>query len=286
MRAFAMCAFGTPWRKMTSIAFGGPLRHLSEPLDQRGCPHGAARHQARLDEHDADGRKLATIAGAYPAELCHELATYAAQALADVPARQPAPDKAALSTPKEVAEDPSPIIDGALVDGEMLTGGRIAHGRQLHPSLANLVETRRHSASAFASTRNLEAESAQALRLDPMPAGLQIPPNNSQKPRRRKKSKPLPRPNRLGEKSPLGSPTPPFDEETWARKPEGPVTIEQLFLPGVYEERIESWFALADEAGRALARKRGGSPEPLPRVETRVIEQHEMQPFARGIVWD
>ena len=282
-RAFAMCAFGTPWRKMTTIAFGGPLRSLSEPLDQRGCPHGSARHEARLDEHDASGRKLATIAGAYPAELCHELANYAALALAEVPARHPAANGRcdAANTAEALEESPS-NADGAMVDGAMLYGGRIAHGRQLHPSLAKLVHARRHSASAFASTRNLEAESAEVLRWEPLPAGLHIPPDDKHRPRKRKKSRPLPRPNPPAESS--AAPDTPCLEPDF--RPDGPIAIEQLFLPGVYEERIESWFALADEAGRALQRRQNGSKEPLPRVETRVIEQHEMQPFARGLVWD
>ena len=281
LRAFAMCAFGTPWRKMTTIAFGGPLRRLSEPLEQRGCPHGSARHAARLDEHDADGRKLATIAGAYPAELCNELASYAVSAIAEVPARPPAEHGPARAAIPESPNQRPDEADGALVDGVMICGGRIAHGRQLHPSLAKLVHTRRHTASAFASARNLEAESAEVLRGDPLPAGLHIPPDSERRPRKRKTSRPLPRPD-----PPTAANTAPRASDHEPDRPDGPIAIEQLFLPGVYEERIESWFALADEAGRTLHRRRNGSKEPLPRVETRVIEQHEMQPFARGHVWD
>ena len=293
LRAFAMCAFGTPWRKMTTIAFGGALRDISEPLEQRGCPHGQARHEARLDEHDADGSTLASKASEYPPSLCHELAGYAVAALSAITPREPqhgAPaDALAWAGTGDIGAAQE---DGAVVNGEFITGGRIAHGRQLHPSLADLVERRRHSAAAFASTRNMEAETAAKLRLDPMPAGLDIPLDPLRKPRKRKKSRPLPRslPMDTGSGTGRSGAGQTSGDEGRARevseRPDGPIAIEQLFLPGVYEERVESWFALVDEAGRVMRRRLAGSKEALPRVETRVIEQFEMQPFAQGTIWD
>ena len=304
LRAFAMCAFGTPWRKMTTIAFGGPLRAASEPLEQRGCPHGRAYHEVRLDEHDANGAKMATKASEYPPELCRELANYALAALPEVPPREQPGSTAALEcglgggvAPGDVGLEEWSTIDGAVVDGELIVGGRMAHGRQLHPSLATLVARSRATPAAFASTRNCEAEAAAELRLDPMPAGLDIPDVQGHKARKRKKSRPLPRPERpvpgpaagpAGPRASAAAITEPRAAEAGGvrERPAGPIAIEQLFLPGVYSERVESWFALADEAGRVLRRRLAGSYEPPPRVETRVIEQHEMQPFARGTVWD
>ena len=81
-RIFAMCAFGAPWRKYTTMYFGGSLREPSASLDSRGCSHGTRGHAVRLDEHDAEGRSLATQASAYPPELCEELARLCAVAAA------------------------------------------------------------------------------------------------------------------------------------------------------------------------------------------------------------
>ena len=64
------------------------------------------------------------------------------------------------------------------------------------------------------------------------------------------------------------------------------VSIEQLFLPGVYKERVESWFDLVDAAINTPRALESGAGAPAPSVETRVIEQRKMAPFARGIVWD
>jgi hypothetical protein len=138
----------------------------------------------------------------------------------------------------------------------------------------------------------MEAETAARLRLDPMPAGLDIPQDPNRKPRKRKKSRPLPRSLLVDAGSGAGqggAGRTSGDEgrvHEVTERPDGPIAIEQLFLPGVYEERVESWFALVDEAGRAMRRRLAGSKEAPPRVETRVIEQSEMQPFARGIIWD
>ena len=82
-RTFAMCAFGAKARKFTTIVFGGhELCELSWPLEFRGCPHGLQGHEERLNDHNEDGIALAKLASAYPAQLCEELARYAADATA------------------------------------------------------------------------------------------------------------------------------------------------------------------------------------------------------------
>jgi hypothetical protein len=67
----------------------------------------------------------------------------------------------------------------------------------------------------------------------------------------------------------------------WSSSDAAPIGIAELFLPGVYEGEILSWFVLADSAARAL--RAGRRPQ---RVPTRTIGQEKMQPWARGVVWD
>ena len=293
-RIFAMCAFGAPWRKYTTMYFGGSLREPSASLDSRGCSHGTRGHAVRLDERDAEGESRATQASAYPAELCYELARLCALAASGglLPRGEwppgPPPNSTPSGTPAE-ADTARPgghaaasvEVEGATIKGTYVEGGRIAHGRQLHPSLAEHVDARRRSVADFASLRNLEAEPVANLRLERFPAGLRIEPGPEKKPRKRKLSRALPRttpPANMegGVSAPSPAPAP----------PEGPIAIEQLFLPGVYTDRIESWFDLVDGAINAPRARKLGSRASAPSVETRVIEQHEMAPFARGIVWD
>ena len=294
-RIFAMCAFGAPWRKYTTMYFGGSLREPSASLDSRGCSHGTRGHAVRLDEHDAEGRSLATQASAYPPELCEELARLCAVADAggDLP-RGEWPVRAPSTSPPAGAPAGSESartngaagawagVEGAVIRGTYIEGGRIAHGRQLHPSLAEHVAARRRSAPEFASLRNLEAEPAANLRVEGLPAGLHIESGQgAKKPRKRKLSRALPRGVQPVEADGGGAASP-----SAPAPPQGPVSIEQLFLPGVYKERVESWFDLVDAAINTPRALESGAGAPAPSVETRVIEQREMAPFARGIVWD
>ena len=57
--------------------------------------------------------------------------------------------------------------------------------------------------------------------------------------------------------------------------------IQSLFLDGVYLSQVSSWLALADKAAEAI--RAGTQPPPVP---TRVIGQDQLQPWARGVVWD
>ena len=306
-RIFAMCAFGAPWRKYTTMYFGGSLREPSSSLDARGCSHGTRGHEVRLDEHDAAGNSMATQASAYPPELCEELARLCALAAAggnlprgDWPVKAPSasPPSGASAGPEPAAPPSGTLagssaarasdaaragagVEGATIRGTFIEGGRIAHGRQLHPSLAEHVAARRRSAPEFASLRNLEAEPAANLRLEELPAGLHIEPGPVKKPRKRKLSRALPRGAQPAEVGGSGATHPPAPAP-----PEGPIPIEQLFLPGVYKERVDSWFDLVDAAINAPRARKAGAGASIPGVETRVIEQHEMAPFARGIVWD
>eukprot|EP00965_Chrysotila_dentata_P184716 6097551-Pleurochrysis_carterae.AAC.1 len=59
-----------------------------------------------------------------------------------------------------------------------------------------------------------------------------------------------------------------------------------LFAPGVYSGRVQAWFARADAAVGALRRRAAGEDVEVPPVPTEVIEQSEIAPWARGIIWD
>ena len=60
-----------------------------------------------------------------------------------------------------------------------------------------------------------------------------------------------------------------------------PIPVAALFLPGVYQDQVLTWLALADAAAADILA--GRRPRPVP---TRVIGQDQMQPWARGTVWD
>ena len=59
------------------------------------------------------------------------------------------------------------------------------------------------------------------------------------------------------------------------------IRIDQLFLDGVYAAKVEPWLALAAAAMRDI--REGRKPCEVPTV---VVTQDEMQPWARGIIWD
>ena len=62
--------------------------------------------------------------------------------------------------------------------------------------------------------------------------------------------------------------------------PAGDVPIEALFLPGVYRSVLR-WIQEAEAAMRQLfAGEQAVGPPEL------VVGQHQLQPWARGVVWD
>ena len=66
-----------------------------------------------------------------------------------------------------------------------------------------------------------------------------------------------------------------------ARMAAGPIHISELYLAGVYDTVVQPWLAQADAAAAAI--RRGERP---PSVPTVTIGQEQMEPWARGIVWD
>eukprot|EP00965_Chrysotila_dentata_P013159 434026-Pleurochrysis_carterae.AAC.1 len=152
-----------------------------------------------------------------------------------------------------------------------VTGGRIADGPALSPAIRALIDEARREPAAFASLRNLAPETGETLATAPMPGDLRTPQPTapSGKRRRAKARKPLPRPSPAPGPAPRAAPAAPVQGAE--------IPIEALFLPGVYAERVQTWFARADAAVAASLRRRGrGEDVPVPAVPTVVVSQLEM----------
>ena len=294
---FAQCAelIGGRAQKYTTIAAIGALRPELEVLRSCVCTHGRQGHDERLEGYDAQGRSRATVAAAYPAGLNAILGG------ALVPAGVRARELRAAAA----ADDAwMPPVEG----GE----GRLSDGPTLCPSVAAACEAARHVHLSFASPRRHCAAPRAELRRTALPhdpsQGMQAPsrPGGRRKlmARRRLRRRPLggERPAAGATEGPVcggGDAADATPAMEWARRASascpngggssaaaarlarGPIAIDELYLPGVYEARVQAWLRMADAAAAAI--RRGEDP---PHVPTVVIEQREMAPFARGVVWD
>ena len=296
---FAQCAapIGGRAQKYTTIAATGALRAELEVLRSCTCTHGRQRHDERLEGYDSFGRSRATEAAAYPAGLNAILASAIARAGAHGRALREARDA-------EDAWAPAPAAGG----------GRLADGPALCPVVASACESARHVPLSFASPRRRVAAPRAELRRTAMPSdpsqGMRAQCRSGGRARLLKR-------RRLRRRRPAGNAergdhecgdcdtadcTPAVGGAPameWARRAraectahgaapaaaarlaQGPVRIEELYLPGVYEDEVQSWLRLADTAAAAI--RRGEAP---PQVPTRVIGQDRMAPFARGTIWD
>jgi len=135
--------------------------------------------------------------------------------------------------------------------------GKVASGSRLSPTVLAAVLQARRQPAAFASLRNLAPASAAELRAAAMPVV----------PRKRSERRPAPR---NGVAPPPGC----------GGRPQGPLHVSQLFLPGVYA-RVAEWRRLAGVALRDIEAGRAAKPP-----GTLTISQAEMQPWARRVVWD
>ena len=165
-------------------------------------------------------------------------------------------------------EDVTPDLVGpSTPSGDESThpSGLARTGPRLGATVARAVHEARHTPPSFASLRNAVAADesellSRSMRDDTVAAAhmsQQHPPH------------PLRQPGQ-----PFGRPAP-----NLADLPQGPITIQSLFLPGVWQ-RVLDWFAAADGAMEALLRGEYAAPGTL------VITQDEMQVWARGILWD
>ena len=119
------------------------------------------------------------------------------------------------------------------------------------------VAAARRKPARFASLRNLAAADAAELRSAPMP---HIAPRQTE-------AQPAP-----------SNAAPPAEGQ--GGRPRGKLHITQLFAPGVYE-RVRRWREQAQSSLRDILAGRHTVPP-----ATLVITQMELQPFARGVIWD
>ena len=271
-RTLTHCAYGAPWRKWTSFAFGGPMRDHTSALDYRICTHAKGSH-LRLNSYNEHGVQYAAIAAAYPAGLCRELAEAARRSVpATIGAARAAPQ--GPTRPQVDASDASGGTGGRQTDGNLVCGGRISDGPTLSASLAERVGQARAKGAPFISARNLIKEADDLILKAAIPAGITAyhptaagadgPPR-----KKRVKGAPLPAP------APLGG------AEGSAERPKGNIAIEGLYLPGIYASEVQGWLDKAASALTALLRG-----DKVPTVPTLVLTEDHMAPWARGSVWD
>ena len=279
---FAQCSFherGAGSQKWTTVAAaGGMTRTLAGLGSARyACQHGREAHPEVLSGRDALGRSRAGMAAAYPRALNELLATAIATA---AQARRASAQRAHPRAPAPGPQLSLPTVcEGCVVDGPAL--GPVGHAA---------CEAARSLPDSFAHPDHLIAASDEELRAEPFPGDL-ASPVTSLRPRSAcaaKRRRPLPHTRWAcaqvgccahGECEPGLCCAPPAPSPR--PQPGASVAVAELFLPGVYAEQVRTWFALADAAAAAI--RAGERP---PSVPTRVIAQDQLQPWARGVIWD
>ena len=263
-RTFAYCAFGAQHQKYTTIMHSEGWDEMGA-LDDRQCEHGNERHAELLRGRTDTGESRAGRAAAYPDEMNEFLAVAATTALRRSRAA------AAAGAPSAVAAD----------DTARRQGGRVGEGWALSPEVARACDMARRSTPKFASERNKRPTAASELRDEALPGDLHSPPI-----RVRPKAKPAR--GRGGTSAGRGTAREDTDDrraeavrQREARLAAGPIPIHELYLEGVYADKVQPWMRLVDAAVVAL--RSGATP---PSVPTVTITQDEMPPFARDIVWD
>ena len=266
---FAQCSFSSNAQKWTTFATAGDLSRTLAGLGsgRYACKHGHSRHTEQLTGRDEQGISRTGRAAAYPPALNALLARALAEsALATRRRRRVShPPASALRLPE--------IREGSISEGPAL--GPIAHAA---------CEAARTAPPRFAHIDLRRSSALHQLRDEPMPGDLCAPvvstrPSRMCKAMRRRR---LPFAEQAcAHTGCCSEPCEPCEPDPVPQAPTGPIHIEQLFLPGVYADQVQTWMALADEAASAI--RAGKRP---PAVPTRVIGQDSLQPWARDVVWD
>lgn len=251
---FAQCAFRAPVQKWTTIGASEAIAPFLEGLRRRGCDHAGQRHEHTAHGRDEDGRAYAEQAAAYPMEMNAFLAAAIAIAVAHRRCHG-----AACETCSEQSESSQ--------------GGRVRDGAALSPTMREAVAAARQAPTRFASTLHRVPAGREELLAAPMPGDFHRAMLSS-KPRKGK----LKRGRELGTDNSAAAL---MSGARSSSRPAGSIEIEQLFLPGVYTGVVDAWLRGAAEAVRMM---RAGSR--VPKMETCVLPQEALQPWARGIVWD
>jgi hypothetical protein len=155
--------------------------------------------------------------------------------------------------------------------------GRVGDGAPLGPIAHAACESARILPERFAHPSACEPASITQLWDEPFPGDI-ASPMASMKPKSASKAlrrRPLPRKEGEADEPPANS------QQAESQRPVGNIRIEELFLGDVYALEVLTWLTLADTAAAAI--RAGRRP---PKVPTRVIGQHKLQPWARDTVWD
>lgn len=305
----AQCAFGSPFQKFTTWLCSPRLATRMRHLQGRRCALCDAYlpHPERAVGKYPDGSSRSASAARYPSELCRE-AAMAAEGCPLLPRRSPPPadlfGHTSSDTPVSVdsdtpfADDASDALSDCLSDAptvestvarsrhtrelpadigglaaagrEMRTGGvgaaegdspqGIAAGPSLPADVRARVDAARSSPPRFASLRNLADATDEELRRAVMP---HLPAVRSDR-----------------QQAPTAAAWGADHVGPQRHRPAGPIHIHQLFLTGVFG-RIETWRGLAEQSMRDIAAGRPTRPPP-----NLTIPQSQLQPWARGAVWD
>ena len=268
---FAQCNFQAPVQKYTTIACSSDLATPLRPLADLHCRHGHQAHASQAHGLAPDGTSRAAAAAAYPPAMN----AFIADAIASC-----------VREGIDAARTPS------------VTGGQVADGRRLGTDVRELCEVARRIPPRFASLRNRRPTPSDQLAREPMPELA-----HADRPRTIPWHVSAPGANQ----QPLPSSSAPHSavkvaRPSW-RKPPGhsinlannraeasssaaaasatPVAVADLFIGDLYEEVVLAWLRHADRAVAAM--RSGQQVHPPPPVR---ITQDQMQPWARGIVWD
>ena len=268
---FAQCQFGGDFQKYTTLAYSALLAPFMAGFRGRECPasfppshprHASCIHKEQAWGRRADGSSRSESAAAYPQGLNQQIAVaFHAWALSAVAASRDRDTTAGVLSPAAVSA---------------VVGEQLQHGAALHPEVRDLVAAAQAAPPRFASFRLMTAASRDELLRSALPGDLyqSVVP-----------SKPKPAKAPKGSRLPDPTASRP-DGDSLTVRPPNPIHISQLFLPGVYEDDILSWFVLADAACLACHRRLQGEDLEIPRVPTRVIRQDQQPAWARGCVWD
>ena len=260
---FAQCAFASRAQKWTTIASWGDLSRTMAGLgtSRYHCAHTHQRHPEVLTGRDEQGRSRAGEAAAYPPQLN----AFLARAITE----------SALATRRRRSRRAVQVTQLQL---PTIVEGFVSEGFALGPTAHSACEAARSVPTRFSHADHSIPAPLDSLRDEPFPGDLSAPvvsskPTSTCKAMRRRR---LPHP--LAVCQWVGCCSDPTPKPAPASEP---IAIQALFLEGVYEAQVVSWLALADTAAAAI--RSGAHP---PHVPTRVIGQDQLQPWARGTIWD
>ena len=244
----AQCSFDAPVQKWTTLGANEPMAAFVRGLAARACEHGQARHQQIAHGIDAQGRSRSAMAAAYPPLLC----TWLAAAI-----------QAAVTFRREMM-----AVEEGIRQPE---GGDVTDGITLTAATALACENARWSQPRFASLRNLRDASRADVAVEAFPGDVSAPMQRSTKPPRAamtKKGRAHPAPIAFAFVADRG-------------RPAGPILINMLYAPGLYDAVIQDWLQRASiEATKMLRGER------YEKIETIVIAQDQMPHWARGRIFD